>query len=198
MRAMFRRRRPLRRPGGGPLQRLDKAQRLFEGGRYDEAARIFQRLAAGAVQRGMLGRGADLFARAGQCHLEAGHVEQAVALGKRSLRLLGRAGQMGKLNTRWPKMLEALEQKGYHDEAATLRAEVEAFLSGRPLAGPPAGPMGRRPGHLAPGGPPRQRPQLPASCPHCGAPVNLTEVTWAGPDRAECAYCGGIITATAG
>lgn len=191
---MFRRRRPLRRPGRGPLQRLEKAQRLFEAGQFDEAAHIFQRLAVGAVQRGMLDRGSDLFARAAQCHLELGHVEQAIVLSKRSLRLLGRAGQMGKVQTRWPKMVEALAQKGYRDEAMALQQEIEAFLSGRPLPGP----VGRRPGHLAPGGPARLRAQLPASCPHCGGPVNLNEVTWAGPDRAECAYCSGIITATAG
>lgn len=195
---MFQRRRPLRRPGWRPLRRLDKAQRLFEKGQYDEAAQIFQRLAAGAVQRGMLERGADLFARAAQCHLEAGHVEPAVALGKQSLRLLGRAGQMSKVQARWPKMVEVLEQKGHHDEAAALREKVEAFLSGRPLAGSPPGPMSRRPGRFAPAGRLRRRPQLPASCPHCGAPVNLNEVTWAGSDRAECAYCSGIITATAG
>jgi tetratricopeptide (TPR) repeat protein len=188
---MFRRRRPFRRPGRGPLQRLEKAQRLFEEGQFDEAAHIFQRLAAGAVQRGMLDRGSDLFARAAQCHLELGHVEQAIALGKRSLRLLGRAGQMGKVQARWPKMVEALAQKGYHDEATALREEIEAFLDGRPLAGPRPGLRGRRPEHLAPSGP----AQLPASCPHCGGPVNLNEVTWAGPDRAECAYCSGIITA---
>ena len=39
------------------LQRLNEAQRLFEEGQYNEAARIFERLAAGAVQRGMLNRG---------------------------------------------------------------------------------------------------------------------------------------------
>ncbi len=194
---MFRRRRPLGRPGpgGGPFQQLDRAQRLFEQGRYDQAAPIFQRLAAGAAQRGMLEQSADLFARAAQCHLETGHVEQAIALSKRSLRLLGRAGQMNKIKARWPKIVEALEQKGYHDQAAALREEIEAFLNGRPLAEPPSG--GWRPERFAPGRPLRQPPRLPASCPHCGAPVNLNEVTWAGPDRAECAYCSGIITAMA-
>lgn len=182
---MFKRHRPLRRPGRRPRQQLNEAQRLVERGRYDKAARIFQRLAAGAVQRGMLNKGADLFARAAQCHLEAGHVDQAVALGKRSLKLLGRAGMRGKVETRSSQIVEALERKGYHKEASALREEVETVLARRPMAGPPAGPMRRRPGS-----------QLPASCPHCGASVNLNEVTWAGPDRAECAYCGRVITAT--
>ena len=52
------------------LQRLNEAQRLFEEEQYNEAARIFERLAVGAVQRGMRNRGANLFARAAQCHLE--------------------------------------------------------------------------------------------------------------------------------
>ncbi len=181
---MFRRRRPVRRPGG-PLERLERAQRLFDKGKYDEAAPIFERLAAGAAQRGMPGRGADLFARAAQCHLEAGRVERAVALGKQSLRLLVRAGMMGKAKARSLQVIEALERKGYTQQATALREEIELARARGPVGGPPSGPMGRRP-----------RPKLPGSCPHCGASVNLNEVTWAGPDRAECAYCGRVITAT--
>ncbi len=190
---MFRRLRPARRRAR-PRQQLKRAQRLFEDARYEEAAPIFQALAAGAARQGMLEEGANLFSRAAQCYLEIGRVEQAVVLGKRSLRLLGRAGQMGKVRARWTKMLQALEQKGYHDKAAAFREEGEAFLSGRPLAGPSA-PMARAARRFVPGEPPRRRPQLPDSCPHCGAPVDLREVTWAGPDRVECAYCSGIITA---
>ena len=185
---MFRRRRPLRRPGGRPRQRLNEAQRLFERGQYEEAARIFERLADGAAQRGMLDKGADLLARAGQCHLEAGRVEQAIALGRRSLELLARAGLRGKAEARRSQIVQALERKGYHKEAAALQGEMDTA--------PERHPMGRQPGPLPRGEPPRQKPQLPASCPHCGAPVNLSEVTWAGSDRAECAYCGRIITAT--
>ena len=186
---MFRRRRPLRRPGGRPRQRLNEAQRLFERGQYDEAAQIFERLADAAAQRGMLDKGADLLARAGQCHLEAGRVEQAIALGRRSLELLARAGLRGKVETRRSQIIQALERKGYHREAAALQGEMDTAPERRP--------MGRQPGSFPPVEPSRPKPQLPANCPHCGAPVNLNEVTWAGADRAECVYCGRMITATA-
>jgi tetratricopeptide (TPR) repeat protein len=185
---MFRRRRPLRRPVARARQRLNEAQRLFERGQYDEAAQIFERLADGAAQRGMLDKGADLLVRAGQCYLEVGRVEQAIALGKRSLKLLARAGLRGKAETRRSQIIQALERKGYHKEAAALQEEIETALAGRQ--------RGREPGPLPRGEPSRPKPQLPANCPHCGAPVNLNEVTWAGPDRAECAYCGRMITAT--
>jgi hypothetical protein len=108
-------------------------------------------------------------------------------LGKRSLKLLARAGLRGKAQARRSQIIQALERKGYHKEAAALQEEIETALARRQ--------MGRQPRPLPRGEPQRPRPQLPASCPHCGGPVNLNEVTRAGPDRAECAYCGRIITA---
>jgi hypothetical protein len=161
---------------------------LFKRGRYEEAAPIFERLAAGAARRGMPFRGADLFGRAAQCHLELGHTDRAVALGKRSLVLLARMGRRNQVRARLSRMIEALTQKGYRDEAAALQKEAESFLRGESDA--------QALSALFPGAP-RRRPQLPAACSHCGAPVNLNQVTWAGPDRAECAYCDGIITAAA-
>jgi len=47
---------PLRRRRPGPRQMLARANRLFDRGKFADAAPIFDRLAEGAAQRGMLNR----------------------------------------------------------------------------------------------------------------------------------------------
>lgn len=37
------------------------------------------------------------------------------------------------------------------------------------------------------------RESLPASCPHCDAPLKYNEVKWTGPRQAECPYCGTAV-----
>lgn len=37
------------------------------------------------------------------------------------------------------------------------------------------------------------RESLPASCPHCDAPLKYNEVRWTGPRQAECPYCGTAV-----
>ena len=48
---------------------------------------------------------------------------------------------------------------------------------------PPA-QSGRAPGVA------RRADLLPSDCPKCGAPVRGNEVTWTGPQSADCPYCG--------
>ena len=193
---IFRSRRPRRplRPRG-PLQSLNRAQRLFEAGQYQEAAPIFERLAEGAAERGMWSRAGDLALQAARCHLEAGQVEMALQRGKQALRLYGRGGLIGKVPSILPRMVQALENRGYHAQAQTLRAEVEARLADLPpeRRAAPLGPAGRWPVFQRPGRAPRE---LPAQCPSCGAPVRSDEVTWLDQTSAECPYCGSVLKAT--
>ncbi len=32
--------------------------------------------------------------------------------------------------------------------------------------------------------------RLPTECPKCGAPIRGTDVSWSGPESADCPYCG--------
>lgn len=121
---------PRRRPR--PRQMLARAKRLLDQGRFAEAAPIFERLAAGAAERGMLNRAGDLYLQSARCHLETGDATRAVEQGKQALRLFGRAGLVGKIQKVVPRMTEALEEKGYKAEAEALRQEVEARLAEAP------------------------------------------------------------------
>ena len=67
-------------------------------------------------------------------------------------------------------------------ENECLRREVEQAFQGREAL------PGRMPA-LA------RRGKLPAKCSSCGGPLKPDEVSWAGPDTAECPYCGGLVKA---
>lgn len=190
-----------RRPRPRPRQVLARADRLFDQGKFSEAAPIFERLAKGAAQRRMPDRAGDLYLRSARCHLEMGNAALAVERGKRALRLFGRAGRVGKIERLLPKIVDALQEKGHEDEAAALQQEVEARLAEAPPGRRPPPfdklrtPPGARP---AAARPMPRRGELPAKCPACGAPIKPDEVTWLDPDSAECPYCGSVLKATRG
>jgi hypothetical protein len=184
---------PRRRPR--PRQMLARANRLFEQGEFAEAAPIFDRLAGGAAQRGMLNRAGDLYLQSVRCHLEMGKAGLAVERGKQALRLFGRAGLFGKIERLMPRIVEALQEKGYQSEAEALRQEVEARLDEVPPGRRP--PPGAHPAAWPPvARPMARRGELPARCSACGAPVKPDDVTWLDPQTAECPYCGSVLKAT--
>lgn len=170
---------PPRRPR--PRQILARANRLFDQGQFAEAASIFERLARGADERGMLNRAGDLYLQSARCHLEMGKATLAVERGKQALYLFGRAGLFGKIERFMPRIVDALQEKGYQAEAEALRQEVEARLDEVPPE--------RRP-------PPMARRELPARCSACGAPIKPDDVTWLDPQIAECPYCGSVLKTT--
>jgi predicted RNA-binding Zn-ribbon protein involved in translation (DUF1610 family) len=175
---------------------------LFDQGEFDEAAPIFERLAEGAAKRGMLNRAGDLYLQSARCHLEAGNAPRAVEQGKQALHLFGRAGLIGKIERFMPRMVDALQEKGYEAEATTLRQEVEARLAEIPPerrqppgARPAAWPSIARPALSIAEGPMARR-ELPAKCAACGAPIKPDDVTWLDAQTAECPYCGSVLKAT--
>ncbi len=190
----LRRRRP--RPGlrPRPRQMLERAHRLFDRGEFAEAAPIFDRLAEGAAERGMLNRAGDLYLQSARCHLEMGKAAAAVERGKHALRLFGRASLFGKIERLMPRMVEALQEKGYQAEAEALRQEVEARLAEVPPER--RQPPGARPAGWPPAARRMARRELPARCSACGGPVKPDDVTWLDPQTAECPYCGSVLKAT--
>ena len=183
---------PPRRPR--PRQILLRASKLFDQGKFAEAAPIFERLAEGAAKRGMLNRAGDLYLQSARCHLETGNVTLAVERGKQALRLFVKAGLVGKIERLMPRMVDALQEKGYEAEATALRQEVEARLAEAPPGRRP--PAGARPSRWPSfAQPPRARRELPTKCSACGAPIKPDDVTWLDPGSAECPYCGSVLKA---
>jgi len=176
--------RPRHGPGHAALPMLRRAHRLMESGQYAQAYPLLRRLGDVAVRRDMPVRAAHLYLRAAHARVEMEGPEDAFELARRAIRLLLDAGQVARLRGLVPRIVEAFEQKGYHEQAIALRAEARALLGSGAEA------------PLAEGAPARSTDTLPARCPACSAPVRADEVTWTGGRAgrrrpvAECAYCG--------
>ena len=173
------RRPPARRrvgPAEGPMKMLRLAHRLMERGQHAQAYPLFRKLADGAARRGMPIRAANLYVQAGRARLEMGSAKDAAELARRAIHLLRGAGQVERVRALLPRMIAALENKGYRDEAVALRAEITALLG-------PADPTPTA----------SQRGNLPIRCPSCSGPVHPDQVTWVDDASAECAYCGSMI-----
>jgi len=183
---------PPRRPR--PRQMLLRANRLFDQGEFAEAAPIFERLAESAVERGMLNRAGDLYLQSARCHLEAREVTLAVERGKQALHLFGQAGLIGKIERLMPRIVEALQAKGYQAEAEALQQEVEARLAEIPPER--RAPPGARPAAWPFAARGMARRELPAKCSACGGPVKPDDVTWLDAQTAECPYCGSVLKTT--
>jgi len=126
----------------------------------------------------MLDKAGDLYLEAARCYVQLDNMDRADDHGLKALRLFIQARRPLKVRRLVPKMMAVLHRKGYPDEAAKLRQEVDALL-------------GVLPGERA-----VQQGSLPAKCPSCGGPVRSEEVNWIDPYSAECPYCGGIVKTT--
>ena len=183
---MFRRR-PIRRrpgrPGGRAEMLLNQAHRLMSTGQFIDAGAIFERLARGAVQRG-IPRAPFLFAQAGKAYLEGGEKPKGYTLVKHGLKLLAEAGRWGELYRLGHRTLAVLEEKGFTDEKEQLAAWLEEIL---PEDSEQV--MGLKSQITA------KHPILPTACPSCGGPVDPSIVSWRDEVTAECIFCGSMVRA---
>jgi hypothetical protein len=159
------------------MQGLRRAHRFMESGQVDQAFPIFKRLADGAAQRGMLLRAAPLYFQAARARLEMGGAREATEFARRGLQLLVQAGRIERARAALSRLTKTLEEKGFQNQAVTLRAELAALLGG----GYEVTPSSDR------------RGSLPPKCPSCNGPVRSDEVDWIGDSSAECVYCGSAI-----
>ena len=107
---------------------LNQAHRLMSTGRYIDAGAIFERLARGAVQRG-IPRAPFLFVQAGKAYLEGGEKPKGFTLVKHGLKLLAEAGRVGcELYRLGHRTLAVLDEKGFTDEKEQLAAWLEEVL----------------------------------------------------------------------
>lgn len=164
------------RPGVSVPEPVRRAMRLWEEGRFEEAAGAFDDLSQRAEERGRLFQAANLSAQAARCHLRLEDVDAAYERGLRALDLFKRAGRPLAARRLVERMIGVLREKGRESDAQAL----ERDLSQLPAA--PTGPGAHRGG-------------LPGKCPQCGGPIEESETTWVGPSAAECSYCGSVVKA---
>ncbi len=179
---MFRRR-PLR-PRRAPVDRarllLNHANRLFDGGQYLQAARLFEQLAQGASRR-QLPRAPFLSLQAGKAYLFGGQQDQGMALIQAGLKALA-------VEKRWPelervgrRMVAELAEQGFTGPSEQITAWLDETLSGIETPRPRQGAAGKA--------------SLPTKCPSCGGSVDPQAVAWLDEVTAECLYCGSAIRA---
>lgn len=189
---MFRRR-PLRRrilrrplppvgpPAAGPQQALAHANRLMENGDYKEAAEIFERLAQGAEQRGMLRRAPHLFLQAARARLRASQFERADELLYRGLNILADTAQWNHLHRLGNAAIDEYKRLDQQKAAEKLQAWLDEALKDHPEAIQPPIEKAHR------------QASLPGKCPYCGASIRPDEVEWIDQQTVECLYCGSSI-----
>jgi tetratricopeptide (TPR) repeat protein len=185
---MFRRR-PLGRrfrpipPGGGPRQALINANRLEESGHYRDAAEIFERLARGAEQRGILKHAPFLYLRSAHCYLHASNAEHAIDLMNQGLQLLENTQRWSALYKAGERSVFELKETGHAEAASELQAWLDKTLKDHPEA------------IQAATAPSKPSLKLPSKCPFCGATVRSDQVEWIDEETAECLYCGSAVQA---
>jgi len=112
----------------GPRRKLGRAKELLNGGKFDEAARIFENLAQEAEGRGMLDRAGDLRLQAARCYIQLNNIERADQEGTRALRLFLRARRPRKVRRLLPKMVAALEKHGKQSRVGARHSQ-QRYLS---------------------------------------------------------------------
>ncbi|MBL7164178.1 MAG: hypothetical protein ISS57_16410 [Anaerolineales bacterium] len=172
-----------RRPKGPPPQHdrahraLQRAHRLMENGDYVNAADIFERLARGAHDRGMLRQAPRLYLQAGRAHMLAGDSDRGADLLRQGLNIFAEAQRWPQLHQAGQRVMDELEQWGHTDLAAEFDGWLKGILPEKPEAYQHAGT-------------PARRPQLPVHCSSCGGPIRADDVEWLDATTAECPYCG--------
>jgi hypothetical protein len=137
-------------------------------------------LPAGATINGLWEPAGNMHLRAARSSLEADHLKESLEHVRLAFDAFQKAGRPERVTQALPRVLAALERHGHEAEAAQLREEFGPLPAG-PGPGVPRGR--RRPG----------RGTLPAEYPSCGATMNPTDVEWADPFTAICAYCGSMV-----
>jgi len=184
---MRRRRRPaIRRMGAmkaqqvGPAAQklLRRGHQLLENGDHSGAAQIFERLARGAEDRGMLRHAPNLYLQAARANLLSGKQKEGGDLIYCGLNIFA-------TNKHWPALARAgsrvtieLKQLGHQE----LAGEISKWLSNNlpePLESYPK----TQP----------QKAQLPLKCPSCGGALRPDEIEYLDSTTGECPYCGSSV-----
>ena len=178
-------RRPPLRPQ--PHAALREAQRLKEAGEYKEAARIFERLAKGAEERG-IERAPFLYLQAAHCCLLSRQTERGVGLTSHGLRLLAREQRWTALYRAGTRAIEVLREHNQKEIAAKIQIWLNEQLADHPEARstPVRTPTAQSNTSAV---------SLPEKCPYCGASLRSDQVLWIDDHSAECVYCGSSVSA---
>jgi hypothetical protein len=162
--------------GAALLGQLAQANDLLASGQVAAAAPVFAELARAAEAAGMPQRAAHLHVQAARSLIQQGDAPHALAHARAALGLFDVLGLTTKANAMRARIIQELQARGFHAEAAQLAQPPSAQDAGW-AADEVEAPRGR----------------LPARCASCGAAVRSDEVEWIDAVSAECPYCGSTV-----
>jgi hypothetical protein len=167
-------------------QALRKAHQHTVSGEYDDAIRIYRRLAAEAYNRGRVRPGVQMELEATRVQLAARQFEAAVNSALHALKeLLNRNIVPAAILPVIEKICVALIAGGEKQAAEDFRANVDKLLTSHGLSLDAL----KKPATSS-DTPAGEREKLPEVCPSCFAPLHADEMTWTEPGRTQCTYCG--------
>ncbi len=169
--------RPIRR---ALLQKLRKAHRSFDSGRWEDAAVHFENIAL-ALERRRLPQAPQMFVRAGRARLALGDHTSGVAHLAHAITLFAQYSQHQRLHQIRPRLLQSLRDLGLEREAIELDQRLHTVLDQQPaeVSGPP----------------PRSHIKFPPKCFSCGGTLRQDEMEIIEGRAGVCVYCGSIIHA---
>lgn len=163
---------------------LRHAQQLMSLGKFEEAAGLFEQLARGARERGLV-QDARLFQTAGLCRLNTDQIDQAMTNFKSGLQILSDRGNKPAFQRACQRIIRELNDKGYSKEANDLFESVLKSSVAPESIVETAVEEVQLP----------KRGSLPAACPSCGGTLRADEVDWIDDATAECSWCGTPVIA---
>ena len=156
----------------------------MENGEYESAAVIFERLANGAQQRGMVKRAPYLYLQAARAHLKADQENRAESLLYYGLDLLAENGQWNAMHRFGNEAVSEYRKLGSEKAVQKLEGWLHEKLKDHPESESHAFNTQKE-----------VVPRLPAKCPSCGATIRPNEVEWLDQHTAKCLYCGSAVQA---
>jgi hypothetical protein len=162
---------------------LIEANRLLADGNYNQAADVFERLAAGALER-RLPRAPYLFLQAGRAHYLAQENATGATLIRNGLSLFAEQGRWKELSRSGTIAVRGLVEQGFSEDAKEIRNWLEMSFPGCEVEA-----TDKLPGTSIK----KHEVLLPLQCPSCGAPVNPKEIDWVSDKTAECLFCGNML-----
>jgi len=157
---------------------LRQAHRMVEMGDFIPAARLFETLAEGALQRG-LPQYPLLLLQSARARIQGGEINAGLAALHTAFESLVHAGRLGSARNLAPGTRQFLDAQGLAD----AWQPIEELLDG----------AGSAPVGTAPTAPIR----LPAKCPYCGGTLHPAEVERTPDGGAVCPYCGSVVEGAA-
>jgi len=157
---------------------LKRAHQLMENGDHTDAANIFERLARGAEDKGMLRHAPNLYLQAARANLLSGDIKSGTDLVNHGLGIFAKTQRWPALARSGNRVLDELNNLGY----PKIAEEVSIWLT-TTLPEPLESYQKLQ----------NKNVQFPLKCPYCGGTLRPDEIEIVDNNTGECPYCGSAV-----